>query len=158
MARDKVLTGAAGAYYVAFQLSAQGYAVGLTTYGTKAIDLFVAKPDTLKSVTVQVKTASKAFVSSKKGWTGWNWQAGINVIHRLVSTSYFYAFVDLKGNLSEIPDVFIVPSCKLRNLLEPFPIGLDLDSPKVTSVWCVIDEEAAPRYRNHWNVIADALA
>jgi hypothetical protein len=154
MAKDKVITGAAGAYYVAFQLSAQGYAVGLTTYGTKAIDLFVAKPDTLKSITVQTKTM---FKDASQPW-GWKWQVGINVIHRLVSTSYFYAFVDLKGDLSQIPDVFIVPSRRLRNLLNPFPVGVDLDSPKVTSVWCNIQKDDAPKYKNRWDVIEDALA
>lgn len=158
MTRDKVTTGAAGAYYVAFQLSAQGYAVGLTTYGTKAIDLFVANPDTLKSVTIQTKTRFNALRTWKDGEYIWYWQVGIKVIHSLVSASYFYAFVDLKGNLSQIPDVFIVPSRKLRNLLNPFPVGVDLDSPKVTSVWCNIQKDDAPKYKNHWDVIEDALA
>ena len=153
MPRDKVITGAAGAYYVAFQLSAQGYAVGLTTYGTKAIDLFVANPDTRKSITIQTKTM---FEDASQSW-GWKWYVNKKVIHGLVSMSYFYAFVDLKGNLSQVPDVFIVPSRKLRSLLDPFPKRYDLDNPKVTSVWCDIYKNDAPKYKNRWDIIKDVL-
>ncbi len=85
MTKDKPLTGAAGAYYVGFRLSALGYAVGLTTYGTKAIDLFVAKPDTLKSVTIQTKTMFNALRTWKDGTCIWYWQVGINVEILLLS-------------------------------------------------------------------------
>ena len=73
--QEKALTGAAGAYYVAFQLSTRGYAVGLTTYGTRAIDMLVANPETGKSITIQSKTMSNAFVCSKK-WNSswWKWR------------------------------------------------------------------------------------
>ena len=66
MTKDKALTGAAGAYYVGFRLSALEYAVGLTTHGTSAIDMFVANPDTGKSITIQSKTMLNALVQSKK--------------------------------------------------------------------------------------------
>jgi len=66
MTKDKALTGAAGAYYVGFRLSALEYAVGLTTHGTRAIDMFVANPDTGKSITIQSKTMLNALVQSKK--------------------------------------------------------------------------------------------
>jgi len=66
MTKDKALTGATGAYYVGFRLSALGYAVGLTTHGTRAIDMFVANPETGKSITIQTKTMFNAFVRSRK--------------------------------------------------------------------------------------------
>ena len=68
---DTALTGAADAYCIGFQLSASGYTVGLTTCGTKALDMFVANPETGKSMTIQTKTMFNAFVPSKKwGLTG----------------------------------------------------------------------------------------
>jgi len=63
---DTALTGAVNAYYVGFRLSASGYAVRLTTHGTRAIDMFVANRDTGKSITIQTKTMLNAFVRSRK--------------------------------------------------------------------------------------------
>ncbi len=158
MAKDKALTGAAGAYYVAFQLSGQGYAVGLTTYGTRSIDLAVANPETGKSITIQTKTMFEdAFVQRKLG-AFWKWQVGVNALRRPVYKTFFYAFVDLKGNLSQTPDVFIVPSGELRSLLQGFPERVDLESPEVKAVWCDIYEEDAPKYRNNWDILKNALA
>ena len=75
--KDKASTGAAGAYYVAFRLAAMGYAVGLTTYGTRSIDLLVANLDTGKSITTQTKTMLKdAFVQSRRYGTYWKWRVG----------------------------------------------------------------------------------
>jgi hypothetical protein len=158
MEKDKVLTGAAGTYYVAFQLSAQGYAVGLTTYGTKAIDLFVANPDTGKSITIQTKTGSDAFVRSKKYGTFWHWRVGKP---RKAHKSFFYVFVDLKKNdPSQTPDAFIVPSGELGRSVRRvvYPRGVDPESPKAKDFWCGIDEEDGPKYKNRWDVIEDALA
>jgi hypothetical protein len=146
MIRDKALTGAAGAYYIGFRLSALGYAVGLTTHGTRAIDLFVANPDTGKSITIQTKTMGKAFVQSKKYGPYWKWPVGKtppSPYH-----TFFYAFVDLRDDPSQTPDVFIVPSVRLDSLLEKFP----------NWYWCTIEEDNAPEYKNRWDIIKDALA
>jgi len=159
MTQDKALTGAAGAYYVAFRLTAMGYAVGLTAYGTRAIDLPVANPDTGKSITIQTKTMFKdAFVLWKNGTYLLKWQVGKT--RRPTHKTFFYAFVDLKGDLEQIPNVFIVPSMELRRLLWAFPGGADLESPEAKAIWCNIDKETAPKYQNQngWNIIEDALA
>ena len=157
MTKDKALTGAAGAYYVAFRLAAMGYAVGLTTYGTRSIDLFVANPDTGKSITIQTKTMLKdAFVQSRRYGTWWKWRVGKT--RRPAHKTFFYAFVDLRDDPAQTPNVFIVPSLELRPFLTPFPEGADLESPEVKDVWCDIDEKAAPKYRNNWEIIKRALA
>ncbi len=65
MNKDRALTGAAGEHYVAFRLTAMGYAVGLTTRGTRTVDMVVANPDTGKSVSIDTKTMKKAFGRSK---------------------------------------------------------------------------------------------
>jgi hypothetical protein len=145
MTKDKALTGAAGAYYVAYRLSALGYAVGLTTYGTRAIDLIVAKPDTGKSITIQTKTMQKSFVQSRKWGPYWKWPVGKS--QRLPQESYFYAFVDLKNDPVQTPDVFIVPSAELPPLLEEYP----------NMTFCVIYEKDRQKYYDRWDIFKSAL-
>jgi hypothetical protein len=152
MAKDKALIGAAGEYYVAFRLLARRYTVALTPRGTTSIDMIVANPETGKSITIQTKTGENAFVRSKDLW---NWRVGKL---RKPHASFFYMFVDLKNDPSQTPDVFIVPSGKLRSLLTVYPKGVDPESPEVRDIWCCIYEENVPRYRNKWEIIERALA
>lgn len=145
--KDKALTGAAGEYYVAFRLSAEGYAVGLTTHGTRLIDMFVANPNTAKSITIQTKTMQNAFVRSKKYTPYWKWPVGKS--HLKTRETFFYVFVNLRGDTSQTPDVFIVPSSELDSLL----------SDNKGWIWCDgIDEKNAALYRNRWDHIRDALS
>lgn len=145
--KDKVLTGAAGEYYVAFRLSAEGYAVVLTTHGTRLIDMSVVNPNTAKSITIQTKTMENAFVKSKKYTPYWKWPVGKS--HLKARETFFYVFVDLRGDPSQTPDVFIVPSSELDSLL----------SDNKGWIWCDgIDEDNAPQYRDRWDYIRDALS
>jgi len=144
--KDKASTGDAGAYYVAFRLAAMGYTVGLTTHGTRAIDLIVGNPNTGKSVTVQTKTMRDALGRSRaESWH--KWRAGKSP--RPVHETFFCAFVDLKGGHPETPDVYIVPSPRLGSLLNLYKTGGD---------WYVIEEKDAKEYREHWDTIECALA
>ena len=155
MTKDRALIGAAGEYYVAFRLAAEGYAVGLTTHGTRSIDLVVANADTGKSITIQTKTMLKdAFVRSRKHGPYWKWRVGIS--RRPANKAFYYAFVDLKGNPSQTPDVFIVPSDQLTYLTK----GEEYKdkSGQVLDIWCVIYEKDAEKYRDRWDVIKNALA
>ena len=152
MAKDKALRGAAGEHYVAFRLSAMGYAVGLTTRGTRLIDIVVANPNTGKSITIQTKTMLEALVRSKKWGPYWEWRVGTSRKPHL--ESFFYAFVDLKNNPTQTPDIFIVPSAQLPSLLERFP---ESETEPAKDIWCVIYEEDAPKYLENWDVMKDAL-
>ena len=144
MTKDKALTGAAGEYYIAFRLAAEGYAVGLTPRGTTSIDLIVAKPSTGKSITIQTKTMLNAFVQNRKHGNYWKWRVGKP---REPHKTFFYVFVDLKNDLEQTPDVFIVPSSQLASLREEFS----------GDFWCNgIDEEVAPSYKNRWDIIEAA--
>lgn len=145
--RDKALIGAAGEHYVAFRLIASGYAVGLAPRGTSAIDLLVANSGTGKSITIQTKTGWKAmYGSAVEPW--WKWP--VSMSRQEPRDTFFYAFVDLKGDPSQTPDVFIVPSVEVAPpLLREFPVGN----------WFVIeDEEDARKYRDCWGLISAALA
>ena len=156
MSKDRALTGAAGEHYVAFRLAAIGYAVGLTTRGTRTVDMVVANPDTGKSITVDAKTARAAFERSGHDcW--WKWRMGIGAYKKPIHEDFLYALVDLKGDPAQTPDVFIVPSKELGRLLEPHPEGVDPTSGNLTDVWCVIYEKDALCYKNKWDTIRSAL-
>ena len=145
MTKDKALTGAAGEYYVAFRLAAEGYAVGLTPSRTMSIDLIATNPKTGKSITIQTKTGWEAsHGSGAESW--WKWPVGKP---RQPQKTFFYAFVDLKNDPSKTPDVFIVPSEEVTPpLLQEYRVGS----------WLVIeDEEDVLKYRDGWKIIYDAL-
>ena len=143
MTKDKALTGAAGEYYIAFRLAAMGYAVGMTPRGTTSIDLIVANPTTGQSITIQTKTMLSAFVPSRKYGPYWKWRVGKP---REPHKTFFYAFVDLKDDPSQAPELFIVPSGELvPPLLEVYP----------GDFWCVIYEKDRQKY--NWDIIKAAL-
>ncbi|MDD5038139.1 MAG: hypothetical protein PHN78_02335 [Dehalococcoidales bacterium] len=153
MSKDFNLTGAAGEHYVAFRLLAMNYAVALTPRGTTSIDMIVASLETGKTITMQTKTRKDAF--SKRPST-WDWRVGRP---RKPFASFFYAFVDLKNDPSQTPDVFIVPSREMRPKgVYPKEAGGDPESPKARDIWFGINEEKAPKYRNKWELIERALA
>jgi len=148
--KDKALTGAAGAYYVAFRLTAQGYAVGLTTHGTRSIDMVVANPDTGKSITIQTKTMREAFMPRTKWGPYWKWRVSTKPSLYPKDNAFFYTFVDLADDRpKKTPDVFIVPSMQL----EP-PLIEKYDG----DYWCVIYEKDREKYLDRWDVLRDALA
>lgn len=156
MNRDTALTGAAGEHYVAFRLAAAGYAVGITTRGTRNVDLVIANPDNGKSISIDTKTMRKAYGhDSSEYW--WKWRMGIHAYQKPIHDDFFYVLVDLKDDPSQIPDIFIVPSNEMVNLLEPHPKGINPASGKLTDVWCVIYDKDASKYKEKWDIIDKAL-
>lgn len=83
---------------------------------------------------------------------------GIKAYEKPIHKDYFYALVDLKGDPTKTPDVFVVPSKELEHLLEPHPEGVDPASGKLADVWCVIYNKDAEIYKEKWDIITDALA
>ena len=83
---------------------------------------------------------------------------GTKAYRKPIHKDYFYAFVDLKGDPTKTPDVFVVPSKEVEHLLEPHPKGVDPKSGKLTDVWCVIYDKDAPAYVDKWDIIREALA
>src|SRR2546430_4501352 len=53
---SKILTGIAGEYFVAAELSRRGFVASLTLRNTKGIDVLASNADATKSVGIQVKT------------------------------------------------------------------------------------------------------
>jgi hypothetical protein len=99
MKKSNTLTGVAGEYYVAAELSNRGYIASITLRHTRGVDILASNENATKQVAIQVKTSSMP----KKVWM-LNEKA-----EEYFGDSLFYVFVDLKGE-TQRPDFFIVPS------------------------------------------------
>src|SRR5580704_1943785 len=102
--KSKALTGIAGAYFVAAELSQRGYIATMTSRNTEGIDLLVSNLDGSRIVSIQVKTSgakqrkrfSRSWMLAKKH-------------EDIFSINLFYVFVDLKEE-DKKPDFYVVPS------------------------------------------------
>lgn len=96
---SKGLSGVAGEYFVAGELSRRGYIASITLRNTRGVDILVAGRDAARSAGIQVKTNQ----GSSKGW----------VLNRKAETleeeGLFYVFVNLNGPGGS-PSYHIVPS------------------------------------------------
>ncbi len=94
------ITGVAGEYFVAAELSRRGWIAAMTIKNTPNIDIIATTPNGKRTLNIQVKTRS---IGNRQGWI-------LNKgIETLVSGDNFYiAFVDLKGK-DEKPDYFLIP-------------------------------------------------
>ena len=154
MAKDKALVGAAGVHHVAFQLSARGYAIAVTTPGVEAIDLLAANPKTGKAIAIQVKTTTDAHVNSRKWGPYSKWRITTDLATPSPHSNLLLALVDLHGGPQATPDVFIVP----LNALSP-PIEVE-SYPQVgppRDFWCSIYDKDATNYKNRWDIVEAAL-
>jgi hypothetical protein len=96
---DAGLTGIAGEYLVAGELSRRGYIASITLRNTRGIDIVTTNKDASKSVGIQVKASAgnrRSWILNQKG-------------ENFYSDTLFYVFVNLNEN-DERPDFFIVPS------------------------------------------------
>jgi hypothetical protein len=94
----KSLSGVAGEYFVAAELSRRGYLASITLRNTRGIDVLVTNADASKSAGIQVKTNQ----NSIKKWI-------LNIkAENLFSETLYYVFVDLNGDA--LPTFHVVPS------------------------------------------------
>ena len=101
--RNKILTGIAGEYFVAAELSRRGYVASITLRNTRGIDILASNADATKSVGIQVKTTK-----GKKAYWLLSQKAEADILENL-----FYAFVKLNG--SGAPEYFIVRRAEVAN-------------------------------------------
>ena len=93
------LSGVAGEYFVAAQLSRLGYLASVTLKNTRGIDILAANTDATRSVGIQVKTnqgSSKEWMLNKKVETGY-------------AENLFFVFVNLH-DVDAAPSFHVVPS------------------------------------------------
>ena len=93
------LTGIAGEYFVAAELSRRGFMASITLRNNDSIDIHASRLADNKMFAIQVKTTQ---VKRRQ----WPLSAKAEKIY---SQNHFYVFVNLKG-IQERPDYFIVPS------------------------------------------------
>lgn len=97
------LSGIAGTYYVAAELSRRGYIALITLKNTAGVDILASSEDSFKSIGIQVKTNQhnkrKAWLLSKKN-------------EDLHSENLIFVFVNMKKD-GERPDFYIIPSVTL---------------------------------------------
>lgn len=99
---SKGITGIAGEYYVAAELSRRGFMASITLRNNDSIDILACEPNGLKTFSIQVKTIqnkSKRWPLNKKS-------------ENIKSENLFYVFVMLKSEF-ERPEFYIVPSIEL---------------------------------------------
>jgi hypothetical protein len=94
-----VLTGVAGEYFVAAELSRRGYIASISLRNTRGIDILATNQDGSRSITIQCKTGQ----GSRRKWL-LNEKA-----ESFESAKHFYVFVSL-GNPMDRPRFHIGPS------------------------------------------------
>ncbi len=95
---NSVLSGVAGEYLVAGELSRRGYIASITLRNSRGVDILVTNKKATRTAAIQVKT------HYNKG-TAWVLNEKAEKYH---APKLFYAFVSL--NFGAPPDFYIVPS------------------------------------------------
>jgi hypothetical protein len=99
MKKQTILTGVAGEYFVAAELSRRGYIASITLRNTRGMDILATNQEGSRSITIQCKTTQK----SRKKWM-------LNEkCEEFFPAKHFYVFVAL-GSVDERPSYHIVPS------------------------------------------------
>lgn len=101
-----LLSGVAGEYFVAAELSRRGYLASITLRNTKGVDILCSNADATKTVAIQVKTNRR----SNREWV-LNQKA-----ESFYADNHFYVFVNLHDNEQQ-PDYFIAPSEAVATLV-----------------------------------------
>jgi hypothetical protein len=111
--RSGILIGTAGVYHVASRLAAHGFHAAVTYGNAPSVDILVGLVDGSATVSLQVKTSYSALRPRGRGEDKtphhYEWDVGKKSarVHR---PDLFFAFIDLKGQSGQLPDVFIMPS------------------------------------------------
>jgi len=96
---NTILSGVAGEYFVAAELSRRGFSASITLRNTRGIDILVANLDATRSVGIQVKTNQ----GSEKYW----------ILHKKIeegcAENLFFIFVNL-NHRKKPPEYHVAPS------------------------------------------------
>jgi len=106
---NKILTGVAGEYFVAAELSRRGYVATLTLRNTRGIDILASNADATKTVSIQVKTNS----GKKPHWL-LSQKAESDIADE---TIHYYVFVNLNG-IFDSPRFYIVPRAAVAKFVK----------------------------------------
>ena len=93
------LSGIAGEYFVAAELTRRNCIASITLRNTRGVDILAANVDATRTVSIQVKT----FQGTRQEWV---LDAGVETAR---ADNHFFVFVNLNG-LTDKPSFHIVPS------------------------------------------------
>ena len=159
MSSKSQFTGTAGEFYVAYQLTKREIHAAITLGNATHVDILASSADGKRSLSVKVKTSSKAYRRKRYGHEGFEWDVNKAVIGKH-SESLVYAFVDFKGDMNDQPDVYWVPSIWVANFVKPnwsrfmyfLPLSMKQES---LNCWDLIDaylkgDQHAIDWANSW--------
>jgi len=127
-------TNLASEFYIASQLFRLGYVATVTLGHTKEIDLIVVHPDG-RTITIDVK--------GLRDTTNWP------LIPKLKSKNHFYILVCYKNKFNDLsfqPEVFVVPSLEIDNIIVPWA-----GKPDVTCVG--YRDVKNSKYKDAWELL-----
>jgi len=138
------LSGAAGQYFVAAELSRRGTIASLTLRNARGIDVLAANESGTRSVGIQVKT-------NQDGGKEW-------VVHQkaedLHAENLFYVFVNLNGSKGS-PEYHIVESeivaTSIRESHQNWLVGTKKDGSPRKDTTMRMFRDRASEYLNAWN-------
>jgi hypothetical protein len=153
--RSGILVGTASVYFVASRLAAKGFHAAPTFGNAPNVDILVGLPDGEATVSIQVKTTWRALRTCGRGKDKQPRHYECDVGDRsakLNKPGLFFAFVDLKGAGTELPDVFIVPSEVIYNQFRRA-----LETKKIVRIRWHPKCDKAEEYKNRWDLIENYL-
>lgn len=127
---NKTLTGLAGEYFAAAELTRRNFAVTVTMSNTKAIDLLAEKDG--KLFMFQVKSIQR------------NASISFNLKRDSIKEKCFYIFVNLNADTLETPDYFIMTDIEIREHLKLAASGRD---------WIDVNFLKKGKFGNRWDII-----
>ena len=141
----KGLSGVAGEYFVAAELSRRGYLASITLRNTRGIDVLVTNADASKSAGIQVKTNQ----NSVKKWI-------LNIkAENLFSLTLHYVFVDLNGyalpTFHVVPSTIVAEYCRITHaewLLTPGRSGQKHNNSDIRNF-----ADPQDKYLNAWHLL-----
>ena len=111
MSKDKkvssILTGVAGEYFAAAELSRRGYVASITLRNTKGIDIIATNEEGSKTINIQVKTSglkTRGWILNKKA-------------EEMTDENMFYILVRLTA-LDKRPSFHIIPSADVAHYVK----------------------------------------
>lgn len=108
MKLSKQLSGIAGEYYVAAELSRRGYLAAITLRNSDGVDILASNESGEKTFSVQVKTTQnkRKWILGKK-------------VEEDKAVNKFYVFVNIPNDLNSLPEYYIVKAIDLsKNIYE----------------------------------------
>ena len=151
-----ILIGTAGVYHVASQLAQQGLHAAVTFGNAPSVDILVGQLEGAATLSLQVKTSHWALRTRGRGENKlphhYEWDVGKKSAG-LSHPDLFFAFVDLKLDKGQLPEVFIVPSRRIFDAFDnPY---FKSDQPRRWR-WHPLLEEIEG-YKNCWDTLHNRL-